>query len=230
MSGITGILNLDGAPVDRGLLTAMTKFMTFRGPDAQRIWIEGNVGFGHTLLRTTAESEHEQQPFTLDGRVWIVADARVDAQEDLIAKLAARGELLRIEVEGQTIELAPDALLIETTAAEGFACAEDAGYLVGLDTKLTEELVREGLIREIVRTVQDARKQAGLDVSDRIVLNIDGNELVIAAISAHREYIVSEALVGGWQELSSPPAFSIEHRLGAAHWAIRLARDSSKDA
>ena len=61
------------------------------------------------------------------------------AQSDgsAIAKLAARGELLRIEVEGQTIELAPDALLIETTAAEGFACAEDAGYLVGLDTTLT---------------------------------------------------------------------------------------------
>lgn len=58
---------------------------------------------------------------------------------------------MKIEVEGQTIELAPDALLIETTAAEGFACAEDAGYLVGLDTTLTDELVREGLIREILR-------------------------------------------------------------------------------
>ena len=141
-----------------------------------------------------------------------------------IAKLAARGELVKIEVDGQTIELGPDALLIETTAAEGFACAEDAGYLVGLDTKLTDELVREGLIREIVRTVQDARKQAGLDVSDRIVLNIGGNELVVAAISAHRDYIASEALVGGWQDLSSPPAFSIEHSLGAARWQIRLAR------
>jgi len=51
----------------------------------------------------------------------------------IIAKLAARGELLKLDVEGQTIELAPEALLIETTAAEGFACAEDAGYLVGLD-------------------------------------------------------------------------------------------------
>ena len=132
-------------------------------------------------------------------------------------------------MDGQTIELSPDALLIETTAAEGFACAEDAGYLVGLDTTLTEELVREGLIREIVRTVQDARKQAKLDVSDRIVLNIDGNEPVIAAISAHREYIVTEALVEGWQALASPPAFSIEHSLGAARWAIRLARDGSKD-
>jgi isoleucyl-tRNA synthetase len=153
------------------------------------------------------------------------------AQSDggAIAKLAARGELLRIEVEGQTIELAPDALLIETIAAEGFACAEDAGYLVGLDTTLSDELVREGLIREIVRTVQDARKQAGLNVSDRIVLNVDGNEPVMAAMSAHREYIASEALVNGWQQLSSPPAFSIEHSLGAARWGIRLARDSSKD-
>jgi isoleucyl-tRNA synthetase len=147
----------------------------------------------------------------------------------MIAKLAARGELVQIDVDGQTIELGPDALLIETTAAEGFACAEDAGYLVGLDTILTEELVREGLIREIVRTVQDARKQAGLDVSDRIMLNIDGSEQVVAAISAHREYIASEALVNAWQDLASPPAFSIEHSLGAARWQIRLARDRSSD-
>src|SRR5437867_599047 len=92
MSGIIGILHLDGAPIDRALLRRMTDFMTFRGPDEQRIWVDGNVGFGHTLLRTTFESEHEHQPFTLDGRVWIVADARVDAQADLIAKLASRGE------------------------------------------------------------------------------------------------------------------------------------------
>jgi asparagine synthase (glutamine-hydrolysing) len=92
MSGTVGILNLDGAPVDRRLLGRMTDFMTFRGPDAQKIWIGGNVGFGHTLLKTTFESEHEHQPFTLDGQVWIVADARIDAQDDLIAKLAARTE------------------------------------------------------------------------------------------------------------------------------------------
>ena len=98
---------------------------------------------------------------------------------------------------------------------------------MGLDTKLTQELVREGLIREVVRTVQDARKQAGLDVADRIVLNIDGNELVADAVSVYVEYIASEALVNGWQELAAPPAFSIEHSLGAARWQIRLARDGS---
>jgi isoleucyl-tRNA synthetase len=100
---------------------------------------------------------------------------------------------------------------------------------VGFDTTLTDELVREGLIREILRSIQDARKQAGLNVSDRIVLNIDGNEPVMAAMSVHREYIVDEALVNGWQQLSSPPAFSIKHGLGTARWEIRLSRASGKD-
>jgi asparagine synthase (glutamine-hydrolysing) len=92
MSGIVGIVNFNGAPVDRKLMARMTEFMTFRGPDAQHVWVDANVGFGHTLLKTTPESEIEQQPFTLDGQTWIVADARVDAQKELIAKLSDRGE------------------------------------------------------------------------------------------------------------------------------------------
>ena len=92
MSGIVGIVNLGGAPVDRRLLGRMTKFMTFRGPDAQHLWLNGHVGFGHTLLRTTFEAEHEHQPFTLDGETYIVADARVDAQDELISKVSAHGE------------------------------------------------------------------------------------------------------------------------------------------
>lgn len=91
MSGIVGIVNLDGAPVDRALLERMTEFMTFRGPDAQKVWSDGHVGFGHTLLKTTDESEREYQPYTLDGRAWIVADARVDARPDLIASLHSKG-------------------------------------------------------------------------------------------------------------------------------------------
>jgi asparagine synthase (glutamine-hydrolysing) len=91
MSGIAGIVHFDGAPVDRQLLVQMTGSMAFRGPDAHEIWIDRNVGFGHTLLKTTDESEHERQPFTLDGQLWIVADARVDARRNLIPKLWARG-------------------------------------------------------------------------------------------------------------------------------------------
>lgn len=91
MSGIVGIINMDGQPVDATLLRHMTDYMAYRGPDAQEIWIDGSVGFGHTMLRTTFESEKEHQPCTLDGRVWITADARIDAREELTAKLIAKG-------------------------------------------------------------------------------------------------------------------------------------------
>jgi asparagine synthase (glutamine-hydrolysing) len=90
MSGIIGIINLDGSHVDRDLLRRMTDFMTFRGPDAQEIWFEGNVGFGHTMLRTTWEAETEKQPLTLDGKVWLTADARIDGRTELIAELEAK--------------------------------------------------------------------------------------------------------------------------------------------
>ena len=91
MSGICGIVNLDGTSVDRGLLHGMTLFMTFRGPDAQDVWVDGPVGFGNTLLRTTFESECEHQPCSLDSRVWITADARIDGRDELKNKLAASG-------------------------------------------------------------------------------------------------------------------------------------------
>ena len=90
MSGIVGIINLDGAPVDRDLLRRMTDFMTFRGPDAQEIWIDDNVGFGHTMLRTTWEAETEKQPLTLDGKNWLTADARIDGRTELIAELESK--------------------------------------------------------------------------------------------------------------------------------------------
>jgi asparagine synthase (glutamine-hydrolysing) len=117
MSGIVGLVNLDGAPVDRHLLGRMTEFMEFRGPDAQRVWVNGHVGFGHTLLRTTDEAAREAQPFSLDGETWIVADARVDGREELIARLRAEGR----EIQPG----APDCeLILHAYHAWGEGCVE----------------------------------------------------------------------------------------------------------
>lgn len=91
MSGFAGLLHLDGSPVDAELLRRMTAALAFRGPDAQEVWVAGAVGFGHTLLRTTDEAAHEHQPFSFEGQVWITADARVDARDELIRKLKERG-------------------------------------------------------------------------------------------------------------------------------------------
>ena len=87
MSGIVALLNVDEAPVDKALLARMTRYLAFRGPDRQCLRAMEHVGFGHVWLNTT-DGPDDRQPFTLDGRQWIVADARVDAREDLIGALA----------------------------------------------------------------------------------------------------------------------------------------------
>jgi asparagine synthase (glutamine-hydrolysing) len=105
MSGFVGIVNLDGAPVDPRLLQDLTRFLSFRGPDAQEVWNDGPAGLGYALLQTTGAPSLEKQPAQLDGRLWIVADARIDAREELLGKLrgknrsAAPPSLLTPDVE-----------------------------------------------------------------------------------------------------------------------------------
>ena len=91
MSGIVGIVGLDGAPVDANLLRSLTQHMAFRGPDAQDVWNGSEVGLGHAMLRTTFEMANERQPRSLDGQFWITADARIDARQELIRELEAEG-------------------------------------------------------------------------------------------------------------------------------------------
>ncbi|MDO8432474.1 MAG: asparagine synthase-related protein [Candidatus Binatus sp.] len=117
MSGIVGVVHQGGEPVDRHLVERLTESLDFRGPDARNVWIGGNAGFGHTLLRTTRESEREHQPLTLDGAVFIVADARIDARAELIADLRARGQ--------DAASDAPDVeLILRAYQAWGEDCAE----------------------------------------------------------------------------------------------------------
>lgn len=91
MSCIAGLINLDGAPVDRELLKRMTSTMENRAPDEIGIWCSGNVGFGHAMLRISPDSVKEHQPCTLDGKVWITADARIDGRDDLMRKIRSTG-------------------------------------------------------------------------------------------------------------------------------------------
>lgn len=91
MSGIFGILQRDGAPADRPTVCALTKFLSFRGPDAQDVWCDGSIGFGHTMLRTTREAAMERQPASLAGRFWITADVRLDCRKEFIETLRQAG-------------------------------------------------------------------------------------------------------------------------------------------
>lgn len=125
MSGIVGIINLDGEPIEPHLLGRMTDYMTFRGPDDRQIWIDGHVGFGHTMLRTTWEAEYERQPFTLDRQVWIVADARIDDRDTLAEKLGIPFQPLRGAASLDCAGLVTDVeFILQAYLKWGEACVE----------------------------------------------------------------------------------------------------------
>ena len=157
-------------------------------------------------------------------RVPAIRDALAKADGRAIATAVNDGRSFDVALEDETLSFEPEDVLVESTSAEGYACAEEGGYLVGLDTTLTESLEREGLARELVRTVQEARKQAGLDVSDRITLSIDGSPDIRAALDQHRNYVMEETLATRWAEPEWSPGYSTEHSLGKARWTIGLAR------
>jgi isoleucyl-tRNA synthetase len=147
-----------------------------------------------------------------------------DADGAAIAGAVSRGETFNIEVDSQTISLGEDDVLIETSSAEGYACGEEGGFLTAIDTTLTDELIREGLARELIRTVQEARKQAGLEVSDRIVLGVHGSPAVEEALDEYREYLMSETLAKTWQTGQSAPIWQEQRALDDLAWTIEISR------
>lgn len=103
MSGIFAVLHRDRQSVDRELVQQMTDTLKYLGPDRQEIWLGSYVGLGNTLFRTTDESAREHQPCTLDGKIYITADARIDARDELIYRL--RGQGCKISDDAPDVEL-----------------------------------------------------------------------------------------------------------------------------
>jgi asparagine synthase (glutamine-hydrolysing) len=91
VSGIAGIVALDGAPVDAALLDRMAGFLASRGPHGTASQVMGPIGLVHALLRTGDVGGDVPQPFSVDGKTWIVADARIDGRADLVRALRAGG-------------------------------------------------------------------------------------------------------------------------------------------
>jgi isoleucyl-tRNA synthetase len=124
----------------------------------------------------------------------------LSAAEGTVLDLAAAvkrlraGLPLRLEVEGEEIELAPDEVLVTEEPQEGLAVASERGATVAVDTVLTPELVTEGLAREVIRRVQNLRKEAGFNLDDRIVTTYQAAGDLAEAIEAWRDFIAVETL------------------------------------
>ncbi len=105
-----------------------------------------------------------------------------------------RGEALGVTVDGVSHLLGLDDLTIIRRASGDLVVQEEGGFFAAVDPSLTEDLKAEGLARELVSRVQRMRKEAGLAVSDRIVLTVAGGPVVRDVLERHGQWIAAEVL------------------------------------
>ena len=114
------------------------------------------------------------------------------------------GENIDVELNGTVYSIQPDEVEVRANAHSGYTVATEAAAIAALVTDLTPELVKEGLAREFVRHVQDLRKTAGLEISDRIDVVYQADELLAEAIRDNAAYITGETLALSLKEGAVP--------------------------
>ncbi len=130
-----------------------------------------------------------------------------------LARRFAAGETVEVTLDdGTTVSLAADEVDVQVTPKGGYAAAEEAGYLVAITTELTDELVQEGLARELVRRIQTMRKDAGFRIEDTIVTYYQASPALKAVLDDFGEYIKGETLSTELVE-AEPPAGAYRQQL-----------------
>ncbi len=117
MSGVCGVVSRLGEAADTALVERMTTWLTRYAPDGRSTWHAGRAGLGHALLDTLDGAGAESQPLSLDAFSWVVADARIDARQDLVAALSAAGE--RVAPQSSDAKL-----ILHSWRAWGEECAQ----------------------------------------------------------------------------------------------------------
>jgi isoleucyl-tRNA synthetase len=121
--------------------------------------------------------------------------AAVEALDPVhVARVMGEGGEVGINVDGDEHALGPDELTLALEPLEGYEVEAEAGHAVALQLELDDELLREGLAREIVHAVQNARKAAGLEITDRIELSLAGDPELLEAAREHETYLTGEVL------------------------------------
>jgi isoleucyl-tRNA synthetase len=111
-----------------------------------------------------------------------------------VGRAVREGERIGIALDGRDHELGADDLLLAMAPLAGYQLEREGSHAVALELALDDDLRREGLAREVVHAVQNARKAAGLAVEDRIRLVLGGDDELVGAARAHEEYVAGEVL------------------------------------
>jgi len=150
---------------------------------------------GGSLVDTTAKANFRALGKRFGKGVQEVAKAVAAADAAALAAALRSGGTATVELNGAPVELGPDEVIITETPREGWAVANESGATVALDLHITPELRLAGLARDAIRQVQEARKNSGLDVADRIALRYLAADTDTAeALGVHAALIADEVL------------------------------------
>ncbi|MFJ5223968.1 isoleucine--tRNA ligase [Streptomyces sp. NPDC088400] len=187
-------------PLSRALIAA-TGFEALSAELRGQITEELNVSslatlseVGGSLVDTTAKANFRALGKRFGKGVQAVAKAVADADAAALSA-ALRDGTASVTVDGETVSLAPDEVIITETPREGWSVASDSGATVALDLEITPELRRAGLARDAIRLIQEARKNSGLDVADRIAVRwTTTSGATTEALTEHAPLISEEVL------------------------------------
>ena len=145
-----------------------------------------------------------------------VAAAVGAADATTIASAIAAGGSAMVNVDGEAVEVTADDVIVSERPRSGWSVVNEHGETIALDLTLTPELVRAGLAREVVRLVQDARRSAGLEVTDRITVRWAADGALAEALREHADLISAEVLATELSEAVADDSWSRDEDLGLA--------------
>ncbi|MBP5438753.1 MAG: isoleucine--tRNA ligase [Treponema sp.] len=156
--------------------------------------------------------------------------AKMKAAAAEIAKLSGEqiaemldGNALSINVDGQEVELSSENVIVERSEKEDLKVLNEGTLTVGLETKITPELKNEGFARDLVRGIQNQRKESGFEITDRITLKVSGDAELKEAFAAFKDFIANETLANSveWVEGLSD---GVKVEADEKAWTINIAR------
>ena len=128
------------------------------------------------------------------SKLGAIRNALLELDTDKAKKeLDANGKI-SLDIGGESVELTADDILIEAKQKEGLATVSDYGVTVALSTELTEELIEEGFVREVISKVQTMRKDAGFNVTDHIALYINTSDKLAGVLERNKESLMGDVL------------------------------------
>jgi isoleucyl-tRNA synthetase len=189
--------------------------------------VEPLASAGAELVEYSAKGNFRELGKRFAKQTPVVAAAIAAADAAQLAAAFKAGGTATVQVDGSDVEVSADEVLLSERPREGWSVVNEQGETVALDLEVTPELKQAGLAREVIRTLQEARKNAGLEVSDRIKLWLSAEGELADALAQHGAEVGSEVLAVDLilgepdSDLAAGLIAGADQELGLRYWLTR---------